>query len=251
MPDQFAARARSLANVGLHALGAGDRAHAEYAFARALSWVEEVGSPDERRDLYRELGFLLYRARLGPLAVDACRAAVAVAFRTEDPASFANALLDYGNALSGVRREVDAGEIYRQALDLFVACGRFADAASASTNRAIALANAGRLSEARELLERSLEYVRREPFPDTEVKTRLGLIQVLAHLGEDPDRVFDLAASTGKRWRRGMTPDDAQVFDQIVGPVIARYLAAHPGAEARTVVARRLPGYPLPPEGDA
>jgi hypothetical protein len=54
--------------------------------------------------------------------------------------------------------------------------------------------NEGHLEEARRLLLNSLDYLSREPFPETEIRTRQALLQLFEILDEPPERSFEIAA---------------------------------------------------------
>ena len=82
--------------------------------------------------------------------------------------------------------------------------GDYADAASAATNLGSLFAREGDLVEAAALLEQSLAYLEREPFPDTELKTRFMLLQVLDVQGAARRHVLDAAAPLG-RWSDQLT----------------------------------------------
>jgi tetratricopeptide (TPR) repeat protein len=153
--------------------------------------------------------------------------------RRKDPASHCADLLTLANSWSRLGRESASYAVNEMALDHAIAHHGFADAASASTNLALRDANGGNLEKALERLQRSLGYLAKDSFPDTDAITRLTLLQVANAMEVDPtfaleaskDLFSRLAKHVGpQRWNSG--PADA--FHGLV----ARYLAKHPTLDA-------------------
>ena len=171
----------------------GRRDEAGRALWGALKAAAAVADAGERRQCLRRTAQLAGALGFDDLALlaweDAGRVAVA-----DDAAADASDAIDCANVHFRLGNVAEAEKRFRQAIGDCVALGDFANAASASTNLAGILADAGDFGGARELLNASLDYVAREPFPDTELNTRLTLIQVLEALEADPTEILEVAA---------------------------------------------------------
>jgi tetratricopeptide (TPR) repeat protein len=209
----------------LHALEAIERHPDAAARARELGLLadlcSEAGHPD--------------------LALMALHGALESGERDDRPERYCADLLTLANSWQRLERPAAAASVNAAALSYAVQHGRFADAASASTNLAIIAANEGRLPDALPRLQQSLEFLGRDSQPDTDAITRLALIQVVDALQADPGIALDAAGDLftrlephvgAARW----TPI-APAFQRLV----ARYTAAHPELDADAWKRERFP----------
>ena len=113
-------------------------------------------------------------------------------------------LLAIGNAHLNLGNVGKAEACYREALDIAIGREDWANAASASTNLGNVAAQREDFPTAIEHYEKSLEYLAKEPFPDTEMNTRMMLLQVSEIQKVDVERVLDnarrLCEGFGRTW---------------------------------------------------
>ncbi|REJ82745.1 MAG: hypothetical protein DWQ36_06590 [Acidobacteria bacterium] len=199
MPDESArldavAAMREAANRGIDAANHGRGDVASVQFERALELAEEIDDGRTRRDEISVLSTLLERYGFAELALPAAEEALATARALElEDRVVGQDLIAVGNAHNQLENTARAEALYRQALDLFVGIEDWANAASASTNLAGVVGNGGDLPRAATLLETSLTYLERAAFDETEINTRLALMQVYELIEADPGAALDNA----------------------------------------------------------
>src|SRR5262249_8773672 len=88
-------------------------------------------------------------------------------------------IVSAGCAHQNMDNTAKAEACFQEALEICLRRNDWANAASANTNIAGIVANRGEMAKAIEMLEVSLEYLAKEPFDDTELKTRLTLLQAV------------------------------------------------------------------------
>jgi tetratricopeptide (TPR) repeat protein len=232
---------RSAANRGIQALKERRPEQASADFAGALAAVANVPEAAGRRDETTALAQLFSRAGFADLAFLAYEDAIYLDKQLGLKPQLGLDLLEAGNATSQLGNEAEAEGYYRDALDILVAAKRFANAASASTNLGGSLANRGLVAEGIALLQQSLEYLAQAPFPDTELQTRFGLLQLYEHVGYDVDRSVDNAAQLFARFYETFRPEQREVAETAVRQLIDRYCAAHPEVDCQTWKAATFP----------
>ena len=132
----------------------------------------------------------------------------------------------------------EASRAYRSALAIGLEQRHFANAASASTNLAVLLANSGQLDQAIELLKNSLEYLEKESFPDTEMNTRSALIQLLSATKREPLFAIETARALFSRFRNTR---QAEATIPALERIIARHLQRHPELDEQAWKAQQFP----------
>jgi hypothetical protein len=117
-------------------------------------------------------------------------------------------------------------------------------------NLAVALYNDGQREEAEPHLNRSLEYLKRaspadaakkEALADTEIKTRLALMQVWHHKGEPPRRVLEHAKETIARFGAGMSAADRASMIQALEEPLREFFRENPTIDPQDWVRRNFP----------
>jgi tetratricopeptide (TPR) repeat protein len=225
------ARSQQEVHDGIRAHNDGRPDDAGVHFWRALACIGDVPDPAERRSLYSEIAGVFSQGGFHDLALMAVEDALAIADRPADRIAYANTHLRLGN-----RDEAEAA--YRSILERCRAQGDFANAASAATNLATILADDGYHADAAGLLEESLGYLERVDFPDTEMNTRLALVQVLELAGRPPERILEVARVLVDRYLGHLPPPFVKLLAKIVDGAADRYAAAHPGEGAAGLKAR-------------
>jgi hypothetical protein len=102
-------------------------------------------------------------------------------------------------------------------------------------------ANSGQLDQAATLLQTSLDYLKREPFEETEINTRLTLLQVLELGGGDLELALNNAEILCNTYWQRVSPDARPMVTDFVGRLLQRYAEAHAEARDPAWVQRRFP----------
>ncbi len=150
-------------------------------------------------------------------------------------------LLSYGSSLHLTGQHIEAEEVYRQAFDLAVEIESWQRAAAASTNYAAAIAMRGKLEEARRWLERSLEYLHREPNLDTEFRTRSMMIEVMHLSGEEPTRCFAAARKLIDDHKADLSRGYCVILQKMLDPILKSYFTDHPTLHPQRWIGEHFP----------
>jgi tetratricopeptide (TPR) repeat protein len=124
-------------------------------------------------------------------------------------------------------RTEEAVGIQKRALKISLDNGDYANAASASTNLALIVGRQGRMDEAINLLKSSLAYLEKKPHPNTEIITRLALIQALGAEQREPELAVNVARELFKRFSDKLRPDQRNA---VTGP-LKNIIRRHPELE--------------------
>lgn len=166
---------------------------ADPALWAALDGLEAVNDEDVRRVLASRLANACWHVGFDDLALFALDLAIELSEEAGDVSALESNRLTLGNVHFRLGNLAEAEAAWQVAYDAAVANGDYANAASAATNLGSLLAQETYLDAARTLLERSLEHLEQEPFPETELNTRFLLLQVLDSIGASAERVLDVA----------------------------------------------------------
>lgn len=223
MPNGQAEAAASTAayeraeGAAVEALRNGRREEAGLTLWGALQELDAVDGEDLRRSLAGRLGNACWQVGFDDLALFALDVAIELGENAGDVRSLGNDRLTLGNVHHRLGNLREAEAAFQLVEETAVANGDYANAASASTNRASILAQEGYLREASALLERSLDHLEREPFPETELNTRFLLLQLRGALGESPSRVLEVAEPLAA-WADQLTePQRARLAEVVEG----------------------------------
>ena len=227
-------------NRGIEALKVHDRGGAVDHFQRALDGLEGVADLESRRDEFANMAMLFCQLDVPDLGLLAAREAVAIDEQLNDRSLFAQDTHLCGVAMHRLGSLAGAEQAYRDARQIFIDDKDWANAASATTNLAI-LVGQEDIKQKIELLEESLVYLGRYELPDTEITTRIALIQALVVDNRPSERVFEVATGLLERFLNRLRPDQRQ---NSIGPLeqaIDRYLAKHPDVDPVVWKARSFP----------
>jgi tetratricopeptide (TPR) repeat protein len=227
MPDGQAEAAASTAayeravDAAVEALRNDRREEAGLLLWDALQGLDAVDDDDLRRSLAGRLGNVCWQVGFDDLALFALDVAIELGEQAGDARALENDRITLGNVHQRLGNLREAEAAFQLVEESAVPNGNYANAASVSTNLAGILAQEGYLADAAERLERSLEYVEREPFPDTELNTRFLLLQVLESMGESPARILDVAEPLGAWADQLEEPHRARLAEVIEGALAA------------------------------
>lgn len=225
---------------GVQGLQAGDRSRAIDEFQGAFDRLEEIPDRKRRRDKYALLGTLFMNAQAPDRGLLAARAAVALDEALADRNLLGQDILMCGTAIGHMGKIQDAIDAYEDARRIFLEDKNWANAAAATTNIAV-IVGQNDINKGIRLLEQSLGYLEKAPFPATEITTRIALIQALVVAERAPERVFDVAAPLFRKFWSQLRPDQKE---NSVGPLekaIGQYLTTHPVADVAAWKAQRFP----------
>jgi tetratricopeptide (TPR) repeat protein len=215
-------RSQDKVRAGVAAIRQGRKDEAGLYLLRALQYLDDVQDLRERRNLLSEVSEFFLSAGFEDLALMAVLDALEADKQLDFERGLVKDSMTYANIHTRLENLEQAGASYRSILDRCLKNGDYANAASASTNLAGILANENYLGEATQLLENSLEYLKVEDFRDTEINTRLMLIQVLELRKTDPQRTFDEARTLLDRFANDLPPQYREVLAQFVESALKR-----------------------------
>jgi tetratricopeptide (TPR) repeat protein len=233
--DSRSKRAEELLRRGIDLTHARQFGEAGELFFQSLQLIEAQPSGLARSQLLGSAAHTFQAAGHPDLGLMAVRALLESPERRQDPGSHCADLLTLANSWSQLGRESASYAANEMALDHAIAHHRYADAASASTNLAGRDANSGNLPKALQRLRRSLEFLAKEPFPETDAITRLTLLQVANLMDVDPTFALEASKDLFSRLESHVGPErwNSGPADAFQG-LVARYLAQHPKLDADT-----------------
>ena len=207
---------------------------------RAADRLDEITDTKDRREMYSQLGTLFIQVNAPERALLAAQEAVALDRELGDRNLEGQDILLCGTAIGTLGNVAGALAAYREAREIFIEDENWANAASATTNIAVIIGQED-IDQGINLLEESLTYLERQAFPDTEVTTRIALIQALEVAGRPPERLFEVAEVLFEKFLQQLRPDQRE---NSVGPLeqaIARYMLEHPDMDPLFWKADRFP----------
>lgn len=219
---------RGEANLGVTALRQGRRDQAGEHFLNALDHFEAIEDSQSRRHELSTLATLLEVTDMPDLALMAAGAAIELDRTLDAPRQLAGDLLTLGNAHMKLDDSEKARPAFQEALDICLENDFLDDAASASTNLATLVANLGDLEEATRLLKDSLSYLEQQAYADTEINTRIALVQVLAATEQDDEQAISTARPLFDAFAGRLRRDQSEVVTTALSGIVDRYLRAHP-----------------------
>jgi len=232
---------RAAAERGIDQMKLGRRDKAAVQFEAALNAVEAIDAERVRRDEISVLATLFANYGFNDLALMAAEEAVDLDRSLGLESELTGDLLALGNAHTNLENNSKAEAVFREALSISVRLKRWADAASATTNLAGMAANSGQLKQAGEMLQTSLDYLKRDHFDETEINTRITLLQVLELSEGDLDAALDNATTLCRLFWKDIPPHVRSVVGDFVGRLIARYASSHAEAQHPAWKAEHFP----------
>ena len=228
-------------STGLAARSNGRLDEAGRYFRKALNEFSRMPDPAQRRAVLGPAALAFESSGHHDLALAAVQDALVLDEQLQDHRHLAEDLLTQGNIQMQLGRVDDAEVSYERALARSLEHGHMDNAASASTNLAILLANSGRLPQAISQLQESLAYLLEQPHLPTEIHTRLALIQAVDAAQADAAIAVDAARGL---FGRPTTPVDApqwQAVEEAFERSLGRYLAEHAELDAPAWKAEAFP----------
>ena len=241
MDDEKVKQLRAEGNNGIAALKRRLTDRAGEHFNNALNLADEIEDERQRRDELATLSALFQQCGFPDLALMAAEEAVELDRALGLESFLGQDIISVGNAHMSMENTQKAQAYFEEALGMFVEQGEWANAASANTNLAAIVANAGEMPKAITMLETSLRYLAKEPFDNTETQTRFLLLQALEVTVSDVARAVENAQQLVSRFLHEMPPDQRQMTVHFVAKLAARYLEAHPQANADAWKAATFP----------
>jgi len=241
MGEESVGQSQVEANAGVAAMRQGRKEEAGLHFWHALQYLDNVQDLRERRNLLSEISEFFFNAGFDDLALMAVLDAIESDERLGLDRGLIKDGMTYANIHTRLKNLEQAEAQYRALMERGLKSGDYANAASASTNLAAILANHNYLEEAIQRLESSLEYLAAQSFPDTEIKTRLTLIQVFELQKSDPEHTFDAARALLDRFAEGLPPQYREVLVQSVESALKRYTQDRPDVDREAWKKRRFP----------
>lgn len=227
--------------VGINLAKQNRRTEASEYFNRALDYFEEIDNKAERREELLALATVLDYSGFPELSIITIQGAIDIDKTAGNKKNLADDLLAYGIAQSNLGNMDEALSINNQAYEIALSIGYYADAASALTNIAGPTFNAGDKTKAIDMLYESLEYLHKEPFPDTERRTLVTLVQVLQLEGRSTEEIFDAARKIIK-YTGQLQPMEWEVLRGCLAETVNRYVKDNPGTNASDVKRKFIPG---------
>jgi len=225
-------QSRDEAKAGIAAMERGRQDEAGLHFLCALNCLDDVQDLRERRHLLSEASEFFLDAGFEDLALMAVLDALDADKKSGPERSLIKDSITYANINTRLGNLERAEASYRSILERCLKKGDYANAASASTNLAGILADDNYLEEATRLLENSLDYLKKEEFRDTEINTRLMLIQVLEVQHCDCQRTFDEARTVLDLFSSELPQRHREVLGRSVEDALKRHLVNHPNIDA-------------------
>lgn len=233
--------AQALLDNGIESTKLGRFGEAGLHFLQALELIESWPEGEEKSVEFGSTAELFFSAGHPDLALMALQGLLESKERKSNPVKHCGDLLTLANSWNRLGRPLASSIVNQKALDLALKHGRFADAASASTNLATNDANSGRLSEAIKRLQESLELLKKDSNPETDAITRIALIQVVDAIGAEPEIALDASTDLFTRLIKYVGPDRWKFCENAFHRLVVRYLQAHPELDADTWKKKTFP----------
>jgi tetratricopeptide (TPR) repeat protein len=241
MDEATIKKIKAEADRGLKAAQAGRADVAGQHFNNALNHAEDVDDDRTRRDELAVLSILFDECGFPDLALMAAEESVDLDRKLGLDGLLHEDLLNVGTAHLNLDNDAKAEACFREALSLALKRAEWANAASANTNLGNVLAKREEFKKAIDTYEKSLEYLTKEAFDNTEMNTRLMLLQVSELDGYDVDRVIDNARKLCERYWKDMQGPHRQAATQSITGAVERYLKAHPQKNPSAWKAKTFP----------
>ncbi len=208
---------------------------------QSLTCLDKHPAAEPRRDQTRYLASKFRDGGYEDLALLASREAVRLDEALQDHKIMASDLIFYGNVHQRLGNAEEAKGTFREVIDLCVKAGDFGNAASASTNLAALVANGGDGKQAITLLSKSLEYLSKKPFPNTEFLTHVAMIQTVHLHGGDPALAITSGIALSRQFQDKLTVQVRKILVQPLREMAAAYLEQKPQPDPDAWKMQNLP----------
>jgi tetratricopeptide (TPR) repeat protein len=229
------------ANAGVEAMKMGNRQKAGEHFWKALNHLDDIEDLSERRGYLAAISQLFSQTEFPDLALAASQDAVEIDEQREDMRNLTNDLLDVGNAQMNMNNWDEALKNYERALKTCLEKKYYDNAASASTNLGSIFWNRDENDKAIKMMNDSLKYLKKEPNPETEITTRVYLLNMLEYEKHDPEQVFKVAKPVVAQFSDQLRDDQWDLIRKSLDKSIKRYVAKNPQIDANAWKAKNFP----------
>jgi len=227
-------QAKKEANLAIELFNQNNRTEAGTHLNNALELYESIEDKNERAKKLGGFAILTDKLQFPDIGLMAIIQAIELYEELGEKRRTVSCHIAKANLELHLGSEDQALSSYRDLLKMCIKEGFFSDAASASTNIAGMIGNRGEVDEAIEMLFQSIEYLKKDPFPDTEITTRMALIQFLEHKKESPEKIFSIANPL-KQFSEKIHSQYMNILNVILGQTVNRYLQSNPGSSADDV----------------
>lgn len=197
-------------------------------FNNALNRTEDINDERLRWEKFAAFSTLFNNYGFPDLALQAGKEAVILSSKLGKVSSVAQDIIAIGNAHLSMENRIKAEECYNQALSYFLEEGDYANAASAITNIAIIYTQREENKKAINFLEKSIEYLSKKPFPQTEINTRVMLMQLQEIENDYLGGAIENAKKLTLNLLHEIPVNQRDIILQIVNRIVSKYLADHP-----------------------
>lgn len=241
MDQKIIAKMEAQVNVGISLLKEGKSAEAGNLFQDALEMLEDVEDPASRRKELSVLSTLFHQLGFYDLALLGATDAVELDKQLGDDRQLAEDLLTCGNVHMNLGNTERAIQAYQTAFDISEKRNDYDNAASALTNMAMLVANSGDMPKGIEMLKKSLGYLAQVEHPETEIITRVTLIQALDIQKSEPELIVEQGRVLLQKFGSKIPPDQRKVIEAPLKRAIDAHLKANPTLKRAEWLANNFP----------
>lgn len=241
MDDEKITLVRDEVQKGMDAIAAGNNDLGSRHFWTATDILATIQDDSKKRDEMSSLAYIFTRYGFHDLALIEASELVVIDEKLGNNRNLAEDLLALGNANTNLGQADKAEENYNRALKICLKKGYYSNAASASTNIAGIKAEQNKMDDAIALLRKSLEFLEKEPFPETERNTLLTLIQVLGITDKYPEELIESAKRLFKKFQNEITPKYIKVISPYIDNAVKKFLGQNPAINPLQWKAMNLP----------
>lgn len=228
MASQVIAESNGLVERGIAAQNEYRFDDASLFFWHALTCIAASPDPKERRNQSRQLASIFFKRTHEDLALLAISEAIRLDEELKEHEALVFDLIFYGNVHMRLGNTDEAKATFADVIQRCVEVGDYGNAASASTNLAMLTANSGDGAGAIKLLSKSLQYLTKKSFPDTELITHMTMIQTVHVHGGDPALAVESGIAIGKKFADRLTDEHRQILVQPLQKAVDAYLDKKP-----------------------
>jgi tetratricopeptide (TPR) repeat protein len=196
-----------LINKALHFFRIHNRGEAQKCLRSAIDSALKIDTAKEKRERLMYCVHFCKQAGFLDFALEASQAAVKIDYANKDGSKdLQNDLIDYGNIHLDLGNYQKAIEAFNKSLEICLGQNDYANAASTSTNIGIVFETAGDHAKAFDCFEKSLEYLKKEPFEETELNTLSAWLMVCNDQNVPPGLIMERAARLTELMSRSDSP---------------------------------------------
>jgi hypothetical protein len=233
---------QALLDQGLEAERTGRFGAAGQHLLMALELIESWPDGPERSEQLRCTANRCIRAGHPDLALMAIQGLLESREHMCKPAQHCADLFSLAKCWNMLGRPAAATAVNEAALAHALERRQYGSAASASTNLAMNDLDEGRMQPSLRRLQASLEFLTKDPNPDTDAITRMVLLRVVDEMQTDPAIALDAAVDLFTRLQPHFGPERWKFAEPAFHRLVDRYISARPELDA---VAWKRETFPL------